>query len=179
MKSWSGLRRRLEKDFLCDSLKGRVQYFITHYHGAPDDYGRIAIRVDGIEVIQGNPYTYYRDYNRIESEIKKSLGILKREWNGKGFDNKSDNEIIESSVKRMANNQGDFEIYDITNAISQYLESPISESLASENPIIRMLAVIDRRIGKRTLDKLKLEIDNQPEWLQFFYKLRIEAEGIS
>lgn len=79
----------------------------------------------------------------------------------------------------MANNEGNFEIYDITNAISQYLESPISESLVSENPIIRMLAIIDRRVGKRTLEKLKSEIDNQPEWLKFFYKLRLDAEGIS
>lgn len=175
-QSWSGLRRRLEQEFLCDSLKGRVQYFITHYHGAPDNYGRIAIRVDGKEILQGNPYTYYRDYHILETQLKKSLEVPHREWNGKEWNNSCDNESVEIAVKKIANHRGAFEIYDITNAISEYLENPIAESLASENPIIRMLAVIDRRIGKRTVDKLKVEIDKQPEWLKFFYRLRIEAD---
>jgi len=38
-KSWSGLRKELEHEFLCASLKGRVQYFITHYHKGLDNYG--------------------------------------------------------------------------------------------------------------------------------------------
>lgn len=175
-QSWGGIRKRLEQEFLCDSLKGRVQYFITHYHGAPDNYGRIALRVDGKEVLKGNPYTYYRDYTSLESEMKKVLEVPSREWNGKGWDNSVDNESVENVVKRIANNKGDFEIYDITDAVAEYLESPIEKSLASENPIIRMLAVMDRRIGKRTVNKLKSEIDKQPEWLKFFYRLRIEAE---
>jgi hypothetical protein len=178
-QSWSGIRKRLEQEFLCDSLKGRVQYFVTHYHGAPDNYGRIALRVDGKEVLQGNPYTYYRDYNRLESELKKVLEVPSREWNGKNLENRVDNEAVENVVKRIANNRGDFEIYDITDAIAKYLESPIEKSLASENPIMRMLAVMDRRIGKRTVNKLKSEIDKQPEWLKFFYRLRIEAEEIN
>lgn len=53
--SWSGLRKQLEEKFLCPKLRGRVQYFLTHYHSAPDDYGRIAIRVDGKEYVMGNP----------------------------------------------------------------------------------------------------------------------------
>ena len=39
-----------------------------------------------------------------------------------------------------------------------------------------MFAVLDRRIGKRTLDKLQDSISDQPEWLRFFYLLRMEAE---
>ena len=49
-KSWSSIRKRLEQDLLCEKLRGRVQYFRTIYHGAPDEYGRFAVRVDG----QGN-----------------------------------------------------------------------------------------------------------------------------
>jgi hypothetical protein len=138
-QSWSGIRKRLEQKFLCDSLKGRIHYFITHYHGAPDNYGRIALRVDGKEVLQGNPYTYYRDYHMLESELKKVLEVPSRDWNGKDWDSRVDNEAVENVVKRIANNRGDFEIYDITDAIAEYLESPIEKSLISENPIIRML----------------------------------------
>ncbi|UPA29124.1 hypothetical protein L0P85_10945 [Terrisporobacter glycolicus] len=39
-----------------------------------------------------------------------------------------------------------------------------------------MFAIMDRRIGKRTLRKLADQVDIQPEWLQFFYKLRLDSE---
>ena len=39
-----------------------------------------------------------------------------------------------------------------------------------------MFAVLDRRVGKRTISKMKNIIDEQPEWLRQFYKLRIDAE---
>ena len=72
--SWSGLRKQLENEFLCPKLRGRIQYFVTHYHSAPDDDGRIAIRVDGKEYIMGNPYAYYGNgyavmENRMEQHI--------------------------------------------------------------------------------------------------------------
>lgn len=55
-ESWSGIRKRLEQDLLCEKLRGRVQFFRTIYHGAPDEYGRFAVRVDGKEIFQANPY---------------------------------------------------------------------------------------------------------------------------
>ena len=67
MATWSGLRKELEEDRLCLALRGRVQYFATHYHGAPDDYGRVCVRVDGKEYAHGNPYAYYgRGYCDLE-----------------------------------------------------------------------------------------------------------------
>lgn len=41
-----------------------------------------------------------------------------------------------------------------------------------------MFAILDRRIGKRTLMKIEEHVGKQPEWLQFFYQLRLEAERI-
>lgn len=41
-----------------------------------------------------------------------------------------------------------------------------------------MFAILDRRVGKRTLDKLKGVLDEQPEWLKQFYVLRFEAENL-
>jgi len=41
-----------------------------------------------------------------------------------------------------------------------------------------MFAVLDRRIGKRTLEKLSGDVEAQPEWLRIFYNLRMQAEGI-
>lgn len=42
-----------------------------------------------------------------------------------------------------------------------------------------MLTVIARRIGKRTLLKLVNEVEKQPDWLAFFYKLRLDTKKIN
>ena len=55
----------------------------------------------------------------------------------------------------------------------------IQESINSTNPLIRMFAVLDRRIGKRTLAKISDTINEQPEWLRQFYNLRFEADKIT
>ena len=39
-----------------------------------------------------------------------------------------------------------------------------------------MLAILDRRVGKRSLSALRDTVSQQPEWLQNFYRLRMDAE---
>ncbi|WP_456300802.1 SF0329 family protein [Variimorphobacter saccharofermentans] len=64
------------------------------------------------------------------------------------------------------------------NAVEEFLNSNIRESLFSENPLIRLLAIVDRRVGKRTLKEIKASIPQQPVWLKYFYELRVQAEMI-
>ena len=52
------------------------------------------------------------------------------------------------------------------------------ECLDSGNYILKLLAVLDRRIGKRTVKKLADNISNEPEWFRKFIFLRAEGEGI-
>lgn len=61
-------------------------------------------------------------------------------------------------------------------ALECYRSQSIELSIQSPDPIVRMFAILDRRLGKRTLLKLKDNIDDQPELLRQFYMLRIEAE---
>ena len=76
--SWSGLRKRLEQDLLCEKLRGRVQYYLTHYHGAPDDYGRFAVRVDGEELVIAHPYNEMA-VSCLSDQVKEELGE-ERDW---------------------------------------------------------------------------------------------------
>lgn len=46
-KSWGNLKKRLEKERLCDSLKGRVEYYYTSYHKVHNAYTCGGLRVDG------------------------------------------------------------------------------------------------------------------------------------
>ena len=65
---------------------------------------------------------------------------------------------------------------EFCNALENYRNQDIQESLRSNNPLIRMFAILDRRVGKRTLGKLETELDKQPKWLKQLYLLRFEAE---
>lgn len=50
------------------------------------------------------------------------------------------------------------------------------ECLDSGNYILKMLAVLDRRVGKRTIRRLADGIADEPGWLRKFIILRAEGE---
>lgn len=158
---WSKKRKLLEDDLLCDALKGRVRYFCTRYHGAPDEVGRMTILVDGVERLNISD-----DIDgRIDAEY---YGRSSRPW---------------SEIKAQYSDQGQFGSFTFQNAVLIFLESPIEESLCSSNHLLNLLAILDRRVGKRRLYKLRDglisgEIPPIPDWLRFFYDLRLEAEGL-
>lgn len=172
---WTKLRKILEEDRLCESLRGRVGYFLTHYHNAPDQYGRFCIRVDGKERLFANPYNEkycFAEY----AKIKQKFQIPPREWNGHGrFEFEEENRWAEDAAAAKMMTENKMEIWQVMDAISEYLRLDIQAALRSENEMIRLFAVLDRRVGKRTLERLKEELEQQPEWLQFFYRLRLES----
>lgn len=61
MSTWSGIRNKLENDYLCPALRGHIQYFATSYSKSADHEGRAAIRMDGVEVLRSNYYTYFEN----------------------------------------------------------------------------------------------------------------------
>lgn len=176
--SWSGIRKELEQDLLCESLRGRVQYFMTHYHGAPDNYGRFCVRVDGREYAPANPYNecWHDAYSK---ELRAEKQVPYRRWDGHHFLYDKENQALEQEADRLAENDGLLNLYHITCALELYRSQDVQTSLSSESPVVRMFAVLDRRVGKRTLRRLAGKVAKQPKWLQFFYTLRLEAEGIS
>ncbi|WP_449240101.1 hypothetical protein [Caldicoprobacter faecalis] len=48
--------------------------------------------------------------------------------------------------------------------------------MKSDSPIIKALALIDRRAGERMLSTLKESIKDENELVKYFYKLRYDAE---
>lgn len=176
-KSWSQTRKELEQKFLCEKLRGRVQYFLTHYHGAPDRYGRFCVRIDGKEEVFANPYNEVFKDEYIH-KFQEERGIPRREWTKKGWLHEEENCSLEREADRAAVYAGKMDICDITEGIQFYLQKDIQACINSEYPIVRMFAVLDRRVGKRTLREMKSTLQNQPEWLRKIYKLRFNAENI-
>ena len=59
MATWSGIRHKLETEYLAISLREHIQYFVTTYSKSPDHEGRAAIRYNGREIIKGNYWNQY------------------------------------------------------------------------------------------------------------------------
>jgi hypothetical protein len=163
-RHWADIRKILEQDLLCDSLKGRVRYFTTRYRKAHDDTGRVCVLVDENEIIN-MPF-------RIEDD--RYCETYKRKNN---MPDKSFSEIHKEVFRDFAD-KGLYYPGDFGFALDEFLSADIQSSLYSENWLVRMFAVLDRRVGKRTLEKIKSDIPNLPVWLQFFYNLRLESENI-
>lgn len=177
-QSWSRIRKKLEQEFLCETLRGRVQYFFTIYHGAPDEAGRFAVRVDGKEIWKANPFNEGA-YDRIAKEIKQAGNIPRRKWDGNRILHDEENRAAEDAAVRAANDIGIASTWDVLGAVEMYMNMDIGEALCSENAMIRMLAILDRRVGKRTLSKMRRQYESGPQWLRQFYLLRLQAEGLT
>ncbi|WP_291581946.1 SF0329 family protein [Clostridium sp. UBA6640] len=168
---WSKTKKYLES-FVCETLKGRVEFFVTNYRKAHDEMGRAYITVDKKEVfnmcsLKGEAATRTK-----EVELKRSKYIDRDVYNS------NESRMINEEARQLVNKEGIFEQYEFFNAVEEYLNNPIKHSLNSTNMIIKILSLIDRRVGKRTLENMKNIIEKEHELVKYFYKLRCEAEGI-
>ena len=162
MYSWSSIRRKLEKEYLALSLRGRIQYFVTRYKFSHDQEGRAAILLDGKEVLRGNYYNKFLKSDLFPRDEKCSHRIR--------------NEY--SYMDEVALDLGCFDQRCFYSAFEEFDNQSIDESLKSDNLLVRIFAILDRRIGKRRLLKIREEIENEPEIFQFFYNVRVEAEHL-
>jgi hypothetical protein len=168
-QQWSKVKKKLDS-FKCDSLKDRVQFTVTNYRRAHDQLGRAFITVDKKEVFNMCTITSEMALNRREYEIKREKQIPYDDW--------SQNRIIWEEAHDWVLEEGIFAQYDFFDAAEEYFQQPIEVSLKSSNMLIKIFALIDRRVGKRTLVKIKESILSENEIVQSFYKLRCKAEGI-
>lgn len=165
--SWSGMRKYLEQEMLAEGLRGRVRYNCTTYVGM-DGCRIFEIYIDNKLMKQFSWETVNTYF--IENGYKKNLNPvgIKEYWDEFWS-------LMDTIPMKSRTEYTDSEFCD---ALEKYRNQSIKDSINSENSIERMFAILDRRIGKRTLSDIKDSSDNQPEWLQIFYRLRLESEGI-
>lgn len=70
MASWSAMRQKLENEYLAESLRGHISYFITRYTKVHDHEGRDAILLDGKEVLKGCFFNYFKNEHMVDEHHK-------------------------------------------------------------------------------------------------------------
>lgn len=73
---------------------------------------------------------------------------------------------------------GHYSKKDFLNILKEFLNSNPQKLLNSKVPLARALAIVDRRIGKRTLEKFPIREETDPI-VMLFFALRMEATTTS
>lgn len=160
MHRWSNMRSKLENDYLTESLRGRIRYFATSYSKCPDHEGRAAILFDEKQVIAGS---YCEQWSK--AHLLPKDNILKMRL-------RTEFPFIDDTALKY----GQFDQRCFYSAFREFDNQSIDISLKSEDLIVRIFAVLDRRTGKRTLAKIGENISDEPEMFQLFYNIRMNAE---
>ena len=124
--------------------------------------GRAAIRYDGKEIRKG---CYYHNWTKAASFPK---------------DEKYERRMREefAYIDDTAIKLGVFDQRCFYRAFDEFNNQSIEKSLYSENMLVRIFAVLDRRVGKRKLISMKETIENEPDTFKEFFAIRMNAEGI-
>ena len=75
-------------------------------------------------------------------------------------------------------NDGCFDNGFFYEAFHKFDNQSIEQSLVSENPLVRIFSLLDRRLGKRRLLALEESMEQELEWVRAFYVIRMQAEGL-
>lgn len=163
MATWSGIRNKLENEYLAECLKGHIQYFATSYSKSPDHEGRAAVRYNGKEIIHGNYYNnwFKADQFPVDDKYEERMH--------------TEFAFMDSTALEL----GAFDQRCFYEAFDEFDNQSIEKSLLSENEIVRMFAIFDRRVGKRKLMALKETIQNESKIFQEFFAIRMLEEGLT
>lgn len=158
---WTKRKKKVET-FFSDSVFGRVELRSTHYRGNPDEIGRGYITFDKHEIWSMCTLSFY------SIEYERTSEIIDR-------DSISPYEAQKIAYDELAS-EGKFNQYKFYDSLDEYCNNSIDVSLASDNLLIRSLAMLDARLGKRRLKSLNI-LEESHKVIEF-YKIRCECEKL-
>jgi len=159
-KSWAGLNKQLT-DMLCDAYQDKITYFLTRYHDVHNAYGRAAVLLDGNELATFSWIEMYHQEADVAAAYKE--------------DRTGDYGDLYTAMKPKWDMGCTYNEMDFLSAALEFRSMAIEDALLSDNYIIRIFAILDRRVGKRTLQKIAADGAYRalPLWVRQFYELRL------
>ena len=106
-----------------------------------DSYGRAAILLDGKELVC---FSWIEQYWQEQQVAAKHNEDRSKDWFG-----------LYDEMQPAWNESCTLCEWDFLSAVLEYRNLSIQDALNSENYIIKILAILDKRVGKRTLQKIK------------------------
>lgn len=185
--SWSKLKQNLES-FLCPALQGRVEYRATSYRYLPDKAGSCYIAVDKKNVFNMSDRTTLIKWYQTELEIKNDSGIqipisneeievLRKETKGLVPEDRllviARSRKLSELAKELLSAQSSLSKSNFIVVANKFLSTPLEESLESNDILMNILALVDRRLGKKRILNMDEKIKLKHPIVQYFYALRL------
>ncbi len=153
---WSKIRTRL-RALVCPELRKRVDFHLTNCREFGSRAHELWITVDGEKVFSAS----YCDYMISEN-------VLRRERGPRTYAEGREGKVAHDALMRSEIHDASITVY----VFREYLDSEPHDALASTDPVLKSLAIIDRRIGQRMLARLRVE-KNEHSLVRTLYKLRL------
>ncbi|WP_422659823.1 SF0329 family protein [Paenibacillus sp. EC2-1] len=184
--SWSKLKQQLES-FLCPALIGRVEYRATGYRYVPDKAGLCYISVDKKNILNMNDKSSVIKWYQTELEIKNDpefqIPISEEEIEAVRKDTKGPvpedrlvviarNRKITECAKELLSAQAALSKSNFIVVANKFLSTSIDESIESDDILLNILALVDRRVGKKRILNMSEKMKLKHPAVQYFYELR-------
>jgi hypothetical protein len=169
---WTKLKAAIESRF-AKSVRGRVTCHQARYRSSHEELGRIWIAVDGHQIAEFSSATGLRRRSELADQIREVSG--NPQYGIPGQDelyHLADKQA--RAIGRRAGEQTDDEVLD---ELAESLSLSLESALSSPSPLVRGLALLDRRLGKRRLRQLAFGVREHP-LVQALYRIRCEADGV-
>lgn len=158
---WSKLKKEIELR-LADKLQGRLTFYTTTY--ANSSLGRSWVTFDKIQIANFETILSYVNYDAYYHILTDRSYKTHQSIN----DNKR--------TPDLPMERGEFSQFDFLSSCWDYLQLNIDEALQSKNPIIKSIAMADKRLGKRRLSEMTFN-DLHP-LTKLFLSIRLQTENI-
>jgi hypothetical protein len=162
---WSKMRKIIESGF-ADELSGVIQIHLTTYANSAGWMGRGWITFRGEEIAN---FSTPETWRRFDSFSNRLCG----QWPESRSHNPIDNQ--ERDINNLVE-KGEFSRYDFGGSCWEFINMNIKDAQTSTNPILRALAVLDKRTGKRNL--LIIEKSETRPLVKRMIELRLSAKSM-
>ena len=185
--SWSKLKQQLES-FLCPALDGRVEYRATSYRYLPDKPGQCYIAVDKKNVLNMSDLTTSIRWYQTEMEIKNDSSIqipinheeieaVRKDTKGTVPEDRliviARSRKISEYAKELLSAQSSLSKSNFIVVANKFLSTSIEDCIESNDIILNILALVDRRVGKKRMLNMTEKMKLKHPIVQYFYELRI------
>jgi hypothetical protein len=169
---WSKIKSAFEQNF-CDELKGRVNIYFTRYRAQHEPESRFWVTVDGKEIITVSYMKWVIEYYGLADKIRETNNCtdFRDEKQKRGYYQAYD------EAERILKAKGMLPDYEVADSLKAYPSMPFEEALNSNSPVIKALAMIDKRLGKRRLQEIRLSEKEHP-LVKELYQLRCGVMNI-
>jgi len=187
--AWSKMKQILES-FLCPALYGRVEYCATSYRYLPDKAGFCYITVNKKNVFNMSDVTTLIRWYQTEQEIKNEPNLIipidkeeieavRKDTNGTVPEDRlvviARKRKISEYAKTLLSAQSALSKSNFYVLANRFLAISIEESIESDDILLNILALVDRRVGKKRLLSMTENMKLKHPIVQYFYELRLST----